>query len=196
MVPEALHYDFSLKCPICSHTFTIKNSQYTKNITTKCPECQNFFCIEGRKIITYVECIELTKTIQKLLEVKKMTEYEMKKSVIIEDGAYKGRIEREEQREIDYKGKKIKYQDFYISVDGVFLDSEKKERFELKTGFSAYMSDASELGRFVKKFFNVEIGEKIDLAKLLGKNVSFLVNNVERSGGKYAEIMKETIKPL
>ena len=123
----------------------------------------------------------------------KMTKYEVEESISIKDGAYTGEIVKEEIRKTMYQGKEIVYQDFTVSLDG--LKNKKGEPITLTFGFSAFVSDKSQLGQFLTKMgLSVMTGKNVDSAQVIGKKISFLVTNTTGQKGTYAEIIKDKIK--
>ena len=104
----------------------------------------------------------------------------------IDEGKHEGFITA-----IEYREEPFEYIDVYVDCEGV----------ELKTGFPAYLTKNSGLGRFLQEMgIDFNVGDVITLKdmqnKLVGKKISFLTANQVTEKGIFAKILNTTIKAL
>jgi hypothetical protein len=115
-------------------------------------------------------------SMEKLMEFKKVQS--------LNDGVHFGEIVK-----ISYRDDPFDYTDIYISVDGTDIT--------LKYGAPSNLTSQTKLGKLVLRFVNLEVGQKIDLEKLLvGKKISFQTISETNKDGTFARIVDGSIKPV
>jgi hypothetical protein len=109
---------------------------------------------------------------------------EFKEVQAINDGVHTGEIIK-----ISYRDDPYEYVDFFIKVDN--------KDITLKYGAPSNLTAQTKLGKLVLRFVNLEVGQKIDLEKLLiGKKVSFQTISETNKDGTFARIVDGSIKPI
>lgn len=113
-----------------------------------------------------------------------MAEFEVKKTNAIADGKHQGRIIRIYHRHTPYK-----YTDMVIKP--------QNSSFELRYGVPTNLTPASKLGKLLRKFISLEIGQKIDIEKVLvGKEVEFQTVTETTERGRFMRIVDGSIMPI
>jgi|TARA_Y100000296_G_scaffold75133_1_gene94459 hypothetical protein len=101
----------------------------------------------------------------------------------IEDGAHEGIID-----DVRYRTEPYEYTDLVIKFEGGKT---------MTVGYPTMLSPVSKLGMMLQSF-GVELvfGEEIDIGELLiGKGVKFVTMTENKPNGKFAKIVRESVKP-
>lgn len=108
-----------------------------------------------------------------------------KESIQIPDGKHTGQIMRIESRTEPYE-----YTDIIIKPDD--------QDVELKYGCPTVLSENSKLGTLMMAFGSMfEKGKEISISEyLVGKRVQFMTLTKARDGKNFAEIVKDSVKPV
>jgi len=107
----------------------------------------------------------------------------MEKAKKVAPGAHTGKIIR-----IDYRTEPYKYTDVYVK-----LNDKGLEDIELKYGCPTILSENSKLGKLVKQFKEVQVGEEVELEEILiGQTVAVVTINEPSKDGttEYAKIVQ------
>jgi len=104
-----------------------------------------------------------------------------------EIGVHSGEISR-----VEYRTEPYSYTDVFIK-----LKAKDGEEVELKYGAPSNVGTNTKLGKLLLAFEKIEIGSKVDPAKVLvGRKVSFQTLNETTAKGTYARIVVGSIKPV
>ena len=115
-------------------------------------------------------------------------EIDIVEPVRLEDGKHEGAI-----TEVQFRTEPYKYMDVVIETQG------KDRVIPLKYGvpYSDNVTEMTKLGRLLREFTELKIGEKVDPEKiLLGKKVTFQTQMDKSDKGEFCRILNGTVKPL
>ena len=109
---------------------------------------------------------------------------EAKPSAELPEGKHEGIITKIEHRTEPYG-----YIDIYVKP--------KNKDFEVKAGFPDVITPKSSLGKLLERLgITFTIHEKVNLRKLIGKEVSFMSTNETKDQVTYVRVLRDTIKSL
>jgi hypothetical protein len=117
-------------------------------------------------------------------------EFEVEEPKRIDEGKHEGVITKMELRESGKGTRTFEYLDIYIRPDG--------SNFELKVGYSPFVSNSSRLGKLLARFgADVSVGKKVNAETvLLNRRCSFVTVDDETKGGTFARIQHDSVKPV
>lgn len=121
---------------------------------------------------------------------KLVLEFDVEVPKQLDEGKHEGVINQLELRDTkNRRGQPIKYLDVYVRPDG--------SDFDLKVGYSPFVSESSRLGKLLSRFgADISVGKKVRPEEiLLNRRCSFVTVNEETKDGVFARIPHDSLKP-